>query len=269
MFLLYGIVAYAIFFLTFCYAIGFVNGLLVPTCLDASPTAPLGKALIIDLALLALFACQHSIMARPAFKRWWTRLVPEPIERSTFVLMASLCLILLFWQWEPIGGTIWSVADPAWRMVLTGISLTGFLIVLVSTFLINHFDLFGLRQVWLFFIGKPHEPLRFRTPGIYRIVRHPIYLGFMIGFWAAPTMTVAHLVFALMTTAYMLIAIQFEEHDLVRQFGNTYRRYRARVPMLIPALFRKSVPVAPDDELIYMATMIPANRRKSPSKKAE
>jgi protein-S-isoprenylcysteine O-methyltransferase Ste14 len=268
-FLVYGLAAYLIFFLTFCYAVGFVNGIGVPTCLDGPATMPLGKALLIDLGLLALFACQHSIMARPAFKRWWTTVVPEPIERSTFVLFASLCLLLLFWQWQPIGGTIWSVGDPVFRAVVTGISLVGFLIVLVSTFLIDHFDLFGLRQVWCYFLGKPHLPLQFRTPGIYKVIRHPIYLGFMIGFWAAPTMTVAHFVFAIMTTAYMLIAIRFEEHDLIRQFGDTYRRYRARVPMLLPAIFRRSVPVIEDDGLRFVTTMTPVDRGQSRGKKGE
>ena len=233
-FLLYGIIAYLIFFGTFCYAIGFVSSLVVPKHIDSVPQSPLGYAFLVNAGLLTLFALQHSIMARPAFKRWWTKFVPEPIERSTYVLLASLCLLLLFWFWQPMGGVIWQVESETAQVILQGLCLFGFGIVLISTFLINHFDLFGLRQVWLYFTGKRYEPLPFRTPLFYNYVRHPLYLGFMIGFWAAPVMTVAHLFFAIMTTAYMLTAIQFEEKDLIKHFGEKYLNYKRSAPMLIP-----------------------------------
>jgi protein-S-isoprenylcysteine O-methyltransferase Ste14 len=234
MFLLYGFVSYSIFFVTFLYAIGFVNGLLVPKGIDSTPTVPFSQALITNLLLLGLFAVQHSVMARTGFKRWWTQIIPEPIERSTFVLLASLCLILLFWKWEPMGGVIWSVQNETLATILTGMSLLGFVIVLIATFLINHFELFGLHQVWNYFRGKENEPMRFKTPLLYKAVRHPIYMGFTIAFWFTPVMTTAHLVFAVMTTAYMLVAIQFEEKDLIRLYGQKYKDYRKRVPMLIP-----------------------------------
>jgi protein-S-isoprenylcysteine O-methyltransferase Ste14 len=233
-FLLYGIVAYVIFFGTFCYAVGFVSSLIVPKNIDSTPQSPLMFALLVNAGLLSLFALQHSIMARPAFKQWWTKFVPEPIERSTYVLLASLCLILLFWKWEPIGGVIWQVESQTAKMLLVSLSMLGFGIVLVSTFLINHFDLFGLRQVWMYFTGKKYEALHFRTPFFYKYVRHPLYLGFMIAFWATPTMTAAHLFFAIMTTGYMLTAIQFEENDLIKHFGARYLDYKRSAPMLIP-----------------------------------
>ena len=233
-FFVYGVISYLIFFGTFCYAVGFVSSLFVPKHIDSIPVTPLGYALLIDAALLSLFAVQHSVMARPAFKKWWTRFIPEPIERSTYVLLASLCLILLFWYWQPLGGIIWQVESAGWSIFLKSLCLLGFGIVLVSTFLINHFDLFGLRQVWLYAAGRKYEPLPFRTPLLYNYVRHPIYLGFMIAFWATPTMTAAHLFFAVMTTGYMLVAIQFEENDLVKTFGDKYREYRKSAPMLIP-----------------------------------
>lgn len=245
LFLLYGIGVYLIFLVTFCYAIGFVSALVVPKHLDSTPQSPLNNALLINAALLTLFAVQHSVMARPAFKRWWTRFVPQPIERSTYVLLASVCLILVFWYWQPLGGVIWDVQSETARIFLQSLCLFGFGIVLVSTFLINHFDLFGLRQVWLNFIGKPYEPLPFRTPLFYKYVRHPLYLGFMIAFWATPTMTVAHLFFAAMTTAYMLTAIRFEENDLIKHFGEKYAAYRQAAPMLIPFTKRmKNKPVS-------------------------
>lgn len=234
MFVLYGLVSYAIFFATFCYAVGFVSALVVPRHIDSPPQVPLASALLVNAALLTLFALQHSVMARPAFKRWWTKFVPAPIERSTYVLLASLCLILLFWYWQPMGGIIWQVESPAAQIILQSLCLLGFGIVLVTTFLINHFDLFGLRQVWLYANDKKYEPLPFRTPLFYKYVRHPLYLGFMIAFWATPLMTAAHLFFAVMTTLYMLTAIQFEENDLVRHFGVKYEQYRRSAPMLIP-----------------------------------
>lgn len=233
-FLLYGIVAYIIFFGTFCYAVGFVSTLLVPKHIDSEPISPLSYAFLVNAGLLSLFALQHSIMARPAFKKWWTKFVPPPIERSTYVLFASLCLLLLFWYWQPLGGVIWEVQSQTARVIIQSICLLGFGIVLICTFLINHFDLFGLRQVWLYFIGKPYAHLEFRTPVFYKYVRHPLYLGFLIAFWAAPTMTAAHLFFAVMTTAYILVAIQLEENDLIKQFGSKYREYRQSAPMLIP-----------------------------------
>lgn len=234
LFLLYGMIAYLIFFGTFCYAIGFVSALFVPKHIDSVPESPLAYALLVDAALLSLFALQHSIMARPAFKRWWTKFIPEPIERSTYVLLASVCLILLFWLWQPLGGVVWQVQSETARIFLQSLCLLGFGIVLISTFLINHFDLFGLRQVWLYATGKPYQSLPFRTPFFYKYVRHPIYMGFIIAFWAAPVMTAAHLFFAAMTTAYILAAIQFEENDLVRHFGVKYQEYRKSAPMLIP-----------------------------------
>jgi len=231
----YGAASYAVFFATFLYAIGFVGNLFVPVSIDGPARVPLAQALLIDALLLGAFALQHSIMARPGFKRWWTRIVPEPAERSTYTLFSSLLLIALFAFWEPVGGVIWDVQDPVGRGVLYGLFGFGWALVLVSTFLINHFDLFGLRQVWLYLVGKPYRPLRFVTPGPYRMVRHPLYVGWLFAFWATPTMTAAHLFFAVMTTAYILIAIQLEERDLVKVHPE-YREYRQRVPMLVPRL---------------------------------
>jgi methanethiol S-methyltransferase len=254
LFLLYGITAYVIFFVTFCYAVGFVTGLIVPKHIDSIPDSPLAYQFLVNAALLSLFAIQHSGMARPAFKQWWTKFVPRPIERSTYVLLASLCLLLLFWFWQPMGGVIWEIESPSAQIAIQSIALIGFGIVLVSTFLINHFDLFGLRQVWLYFTGKEYTNLPFRTPMFYKYVRHPLYLGFMIAFWATPTMTAAHLFFAMMTTGYMLTAIQFEENDLVKHFGATYKQYKASAPMLIPfSKFRKRKMVTPEPTAEKMA----------------
>ncbi len=212
----YGVVSYLVFFATFLYAIGFLGNFLVPKSIDSDPQVPFLLALAINLTLLALFAVQHSVMARPWFKEAWTRFVPTPVERSTYVLLSSAALLLLFWKWQPMGGVIWNVEGAFGQLMLGALYLTGVLIVLVTTFLLNHFDLFGLRQVWLHLLGRPYTPLTFRTPGPYRIVRHPLYVGWLLMFWSAPLMTSAHLVFALATTAYILIAIQFEERDLVR-----------------------------------------------------
>jgi protein-S-isoprenylcysteine O-methyltransferase Ste14 len=231
----YGLFAYVAFFLTFVYAAGFIGNLLVPKSLDSPPTAPLATALLIDVALLGLFAVQHSVMARPAFKRLLTRVVPEPAERSTFVLASSLALGLLFWQWSPLGGVIWDIASPAGRALMYAAFAFGWLLVFVSTLLINHFDLFGLRQVWLHLRGRRYERLPFVTPGLYARVRHPLYVGWLFAFWATPTMTATHLLFAVATTAYILIAIQLEERDLLAMHPE-YAAYRQKVPMMIPAL---------------------------------
>ena len=233
-FFAYGVASYVVFLATFLYAIAFIGNLGAPTALDGPPAGGVGRALAIDVGLLALFALQHSVMARKGFKQRWTQIVPKPIERSTYVLFSSLALILLFWQWQPIGGVIWSVDSPAAVAVLRSLFAFGWLLVLVSTFLIDHFDLFGLRQVWLYLIGQPYTARPFATPGPYRLVRHPLYVGWFFAFWMTPTMTAAHLVFAIATSAYILIAIQLEERDLVREFGHTYEDYRRRVPMLVP-----------------------------------
>lgn len=232
--LLYGAVSYAVFFGTFLYAAGFLSNLVVPKGIDSPAQMPLGNALLVNAALLVLFAVQHSGMARPAFKRRLTRFVPPAAERSTYVLISSLALILLFWLWQPMGGVIWDVRGGAARALLYGGFVSGILLVLVSTFLINHFDLFGLRQVWLRFRGRKYTPLPFVTPGPYRVIRHPLYVGWLLAFWCTPSMTVAHLVFALATTAYILVAIRLEERDLCREH-ETYATYRDNVPMLIPA----------------------------------
>lgn len=240
----FGLASYFAFLGTFLYAIGFVGDFAVPRSIDSAAAQPVGLASLINALLLGVFAVQHSVMARPGFKRWWTRIVPEPMERSTYVLLSSLALILLFWQWRPMGGIVWHVESPAGRAVLYSLFGFGWLTVLVTTFMINHFDLFGLRQVWLYWRGKPYTSLRFTTPGPYKYVRHPLYVGWLTAFWATPTMTVAHLVFALGTTAYILIAIRFEERDLVEFHGEEYAEYRQRVPMLLPRLARKKEVVA-------------------------
>jgi len=233
--LLYGAASYAVFLATFLYAIAFVAGFGAPKHIDNGIDAPFLVALGIDLALLGLFAVQHSGMARPAFKRWWSRFVPEPIERSTFVLISSLVLVLLFWQWRPLPQLVWNVDAVAARWVLIALSALGWLLVLSSTFLINHFDLFGLRQVWFHARKRKAMDEPFVTRAFYRIVRHPLMLGFLIAFWATPTMTLGHLLFAAMITGYILVAVKFlEERDLVALYGDTYRDYQRRVPMLLP-----------------------------------
>jgi protein-S-isoprenylcysteine O-methyltransferase Ste14 len=235
---LYGILSYLVFFATFLYAVGFVAGLVVPKSIDTGPILPATDALTVDIVLLSVFAVQHSLMARRQFKQWWTKFVPPSVERSTYVLAASLALVLLLWQWRPLPAVIWHIADPRLSAVATAVSLAGWLIVLTSTFLINHFELFGLQQVVDNLSGRAMKPPRFRTPLFYRFVRHPIYLGFIIAFWVTPNMTVGHLLFAAVTTLYIVVGIMLEEQDLIDLFGDDYRRYRAQVAMLLP--WRKS-----------------------------
>lgn len=234
MILLYGATAYVLFLASFLYAIGFVGGFVVPKTIDNGLEAKAVSAVVIDFALLILFALQHSVMARPFFKRWWTTIIPPAAERSTYVLLTSVILFLLFWQWKPLPQNVWNFSNPALEAVMWGLFGLGWVIVLISTFLINHFDLFGLRQVYLHFIGKPYTLIPFQTPWLYRVVRHPIMTGFLIAFWATPTMTQGHLLFAAVVTAYVLVALQLEERDLRSYHGETYSAYQRQVRMLVP-----------------------------------
>ena len=235
--LFYGVTCYAIFLATFLYAIGFIGNLIVLISIDSIPTVSLGTALLVDTVLLAVFAVQHSVMARPFFKRAWKRIVPEATERSTYVLFSSLALILLFALWQPMGGIIWDLQNSAARNALYVAYGFGWALVLASTFAIDHFDLFGLRQTWRYARGVEYQPPVFKQPFLYRIVRHPLYVGWLFVFWSTPTMTIAHLFFAVVTTVYILIAIQLEEHDLQNAHPE-YKDYKKRVPMLIPAVGR-------------------------------
>jgi len=234
MILFYGVICYLTFLFTFLYAIGFMGNLLVPKSIDSGTDGSFLNALIINVLLLSIFAVQHSVMARPAFKTWWTRIIPKAAERSTYTLLSSLALILLFYYWQPMGGIVWQIEGSIGRAILFTLFGFGWALVLVSTFLINHFDLFGLRQVYLNFTGQEYTALKFSTPGPYKLVRHPLYLGWFLAFWATPTMTVAHLAFAIITTIYILLAIRWEEQDLLAALGEDYANYRKMVPKLIP-----------------------------------
>ena len=236
--LIYGVAAYLFFLGTFGYAIGFVGNIVVAKSIDTATATSLGMAIVINAVLLAGFAIQHSVMARQGFKRMWTRIVPKCVERSTYVFAASLALAQLFWQWRAIGGTVWDLRDSVSGTLLTISFWMGWGVLLVSTYLVNHFELFGLEQVWVYFRGREPQPASFKTPGLYRVVRHPIYAGFVIAFWSAPVMTIGHLIFSIATTGYILVGIAFEERDLIRTFGQTYREYRRHVPMLVPLLKR-------------------------------
>jgi methanethiol S-methyltransferase len=237
--LAYGAFSYAVFLVAFLYAIGFVGNLVVPKSIDSGIQRPILESLIVNVLLLGAFAIQHSVMARRGFKKWWTKIIPKPIERSTFVLIASLVLLLLYWQWRPIPMRIWVVENSIGQITLQALYYFGWLIVFLGTFMINHFDLFGLRQVYLNLRNREYTELGFRTPGFYKFVRHPIMLGFLIAFWATPVMTVGRLLFAAATTGYILIALQLEERDLVKHFGEQYQLYRRKTSMLVPRMPKK------------------------------
>ena len=236
--LIYGIASYLFFSVTFLYALCFLSDFIVPKTIDSGTPGPVMEAVIVNLVLMTVFAVQHSVMARPQFKEWWTRIVPKSVERSTYVLFATLALALLCWQWRPMPAIVWQITNPEIAKAVMAVSHIGWFIVLTSTFLINHFELFGLHQVANNLTGRPMPSPRFRTPFYYNFVRHPIYLGFIIAFWSAPVMTTGHLLFAAVTTAYIFVGIALEEHDLIELFGDEYRRYRTRVSMLVP--WRKS-----------------------------
>jgi protein-S-isoprenylcysteine O-methyltransferase Ste14 len=237
---IFGVLSYALFFGVFLYAAGFMTNLFVPKSLDSGPAPGALTALAANFGLLGIFALQHSVMARPAFKRWWTRIVPSEAERSVYVLASSFAMIALYAFWQPLPGVIFELEHPAARAIAYGICALGYLTVLYSTFLIDHFDLFGLRQSWLALRGIPYTPRPFRTPSLYKYVRHPLYVGWLLFFWATPVMTVGHLLIALGITGYILVAIVFEERDLLQHFGADYRAWRERTPLLIPRLRRRT-----------------------------
>ncbi len=239
LFFLYGIICYLIFFGTFLYAIGFVGNFVVPKSMDTGAEGSLGEALLINTLLLAVFALQHSLMARQGFKEKWTKIIPPAIERNTYVLLSSLALLLIFWQWRPIGNIIWDVSNTTLGTVLIGVSLAGWLFVLISTFLLDHFELLGLKQAFSNLTGNEIQSSKFKTPGFYKFVRHPIYFGFTVAFWATPIMTTAHLLFAIGTLGYTIMGIFLEERDLVSTFGNEYKNYKSKVSMLIPLPLKK------------------------------
>jgi len=241
----YGSVAYGVFFVVFLYMIGFLGNIVVPKSIDSGVPAPLGQTLLVNVALVGLFGVQHSVMARPAFKSWWTRLIPTPIERSTYVLLSSLILALLFWQWQPIPAVIWDVQHPLATALLTGLFFLGWAMVLYSSFIIDHFDLFGLRQVYLHLRNRPYSHPPFAVRSLYRLVRHPLMLGFLIALWSTPTMTVGHLLFSLSLTGYISVGVTLEERDLAGYLGNDYRLYRSRTPMFVPSLVRRKPSEAP------------------------
>ncbi len=240
----YGAISYAVFVVAFLYAIGFVGDIGVPRSVSHAIAAPLGQAVLINVALLAVFAVQHSVMARPAFKKWWTRVIPPAVERSTYVLLSSAALLLLYWQWRSMPTVLWDVSSGAGRLAIWVLFWTGWAMVFTATFLINHFDLFGLRQVYLAWRGRPYTEIAFQVRRLYRLVRHPLLLGFIIAFWAAPTMTAGRLLFAAVTTGYILVAIQLEERDLAVTLGADYQAYRRRVPMLVPRLTARHPDIA-------------------------
>jgi len=235
---LYGIVAYLVFAVVIVYSLGFISGLVVPKTIDSGPAGPLVESIVINLVPMTIFALQHSVMARPQFKKWWTTVVPISVERSTYVLLASLALALVFWQWRPIPGVVWEAKDPTIAGSLLYLGLLGWVLVFFSTFMINHFELFGLHQVANNLAGKPMPPMKFQAPMLYNVVRHPIYLGFIIFVWATPVMTAGHVLFAAVVTAYIFVGIALEEHDLIAVFGDEYRRYRQRVAMIVPFIGR-------------------------------
>jgi len=237
--LIYGALNYLGFLAAFLYLVGFVGDFVVPRSIDHGPPTAVGWAIVIDVALVALFAVQHSVMARPAFKRWLTRVVPESIERSTYVLATNLVLVLLYWQWRPITATIWDLTAPAGRTVLWGLFWLGWAITVASTFMVSHVDLFGLRQVYLAWRAQPYSHIGFHARALYKMVRHPLMVGFVIAFWATPTMTAGHLLFAGAMTGFIVIAVQLEERDLIAALGDEYRQYRRQVPMLVPGVFRR------------------------------
>lgn len=238
--LIYGAASYAIFFGVFLYLIGFVGNFIVPATIDGEATTPFLDALIINLALVGLFGVQHSVMARPGFKRLWTRVIPKEAERNTYVLLTSVALIILFWQWRPMDGTLWHIENPIGQGIMYGFYALGWLTVLGTTFLINHFDLFGLRQAWLQFRGKPYSDLHFVTPLLYKLIRHPLYVGWFLTFWATPSMSVGHLIYAVGMTTYIAIAIPFEEQDLVDAMGESYKKYMNDVPRFIPRFTKRA-----------------------------